>query len=442
MCHIENFSIKKQFNGKFLVEWNAVNADKVILNGRDVTGKNKFIATVKGSQTISLRAENATSYDEKEANVVYDSQTVYMDKIVEKKVVSATNVTAIIFLIIFIVISAFSLYYAYQLEDLNYNGHRYLSDVFGYKPYLMVNGSNADRTVKVPAQGVSLMYDIETNTSEYEVLDLPNWCTLEKSGSHFIIKATKNRQSDRTANIRIKTKSDEVTIRLEQSVYRPQRLLVNDKKVVDSNLSAASGQITYNVNTDADRYEVTSLSSWLKVIAQGTESFTISYEENPKRTERTDWFKVKAEGMEVKINLTQAAQKITGEIKDITVEYNVFKDGVKGMKILVDFSVQNMKGIDGSCAAYFYYENGNRVMDKNQKFKTADGHAATHTTIKPGYHPKTVYTDLEIFMPYNELEVGSGKHNLKFYCILWENSSSSVNSIAQSQYYSFTLTNN
>ena len=235
---------------------------------------------------------------------------------------------------------------------------------------------------------------------------------------------------------------DEVIYIRRQSSYRPQRLLVNDKKVVDSNLSAASGQITYKVATDADSYEITSLSSWFKVIAQGTESFTISYEENPKRTERTDWFKVKAEGMEVKINLTQAAQKITGEIKDITVVHNVFKDGVKGMKILVDFSVQNMKGIDGSCAVYFYYENGNRVMDKNQKYKTADGHAATHTTIKPGYHPKTVYTDLELFMPYNELEVGTGKHSLKFYCRIWEYSTSSAVSVTQSQYYSFTLTNN
>ena len=441
MCHIENFSIKKQSNGKFLVEWIAVNADKVILNGRDVTGKNKFIATVKGSQTISLRAENATSYDEKEANVVYDSQTIYKDKIVEKKVTSGTNVFAIVFLVLFILLSASLIHYAYQLENHNYSGDRYLSNIFGYKSYLLVNGSNEGRKVNVPAQGASLMYDVKTNASGYEVLDLPNWCTLEKNSSHFIIKATKNIQSDRTANIRIKTKSDEVTMRLEQSSYRPQRLLVNDKKVVDSNLSAASGQITYKVATDADSYEVTSLSSWLKVITQGTESFTISYEENPKRTERTGWFKVEAEGMEVKINLTQA-QKITGEIKDITVEHNVFKDGVKGMKILVDFSVQNMKGIDGSCAVYFYYENGNRVMDKNQKYKTADGHAATHTTIKPGYHPKTEYTDFEIFMPYNELEVGSGKHNLKFYCILWENSSSSNNLIAQSQYYSFTLTNN
>lgn len=102
---------------------------------------------------------------------------------------------------------------------------------------------------------------------------------------------------------------------LDQAVYKPQRLLVNDKKVVDSNLSASSGQITYQVNTDADSYEINSLSSWFRVITQGTESFTISYEENPKRTERTDWFKVKSEGMEVKINLIQVAQKSQAKLR-------------------------------------------------------------------------------------------------------------------------------
>lgn len=352
MCHIENFTIKKQSSGKFLVEWVAVNADKVILNGRDVTGTNKLLATVKGSQTISLRAENATSWDEKEVNVVYDSQTIYKDKIIEKKVVSATNVTAVIFLFIFIAISALSLYYAYQLEDRNYNGQRYLSDVFGYKPYLLVNGSNLDRTIATPSQGASLIYDIETNAFEYEVLDLPNWCTLKKDGSHLIVKVTENREGD-----------------------------------------------------------------------------------------RNDWFTVKAGEMEVKINLTQAAKKITGKINDITVEHNVFKDGKKGMKIFVDFSVQNMKGFTGSCAVYFYYENGDRVKDTNGSYTTSDNHAATHKTIKPS-NDNSSYTDLEIFMPYSELEVGTGKHDLKFYCQIWENSSQSSKSVAKSQYHSFTLTIN
>lgn len=441
MCHIENFAVKKQSNGKFLVEWDAINADKVTINGRDVTGENRFIVTVKGNQTILLRADNATSFDVKEVNVVYDSQIIYKDKVVERTVTSATNVVTIILLIVFIIVSAFSLYYAYQLEDRNYSGERVLSNIFGHKSYLLINGSNESRTVKVPSQGGLLIYDVKTNASEYEVLDLPNWCTLEKSGSRFIVKATKNRQSDRAANIRIKTMNDEVVMRMEQAVYKPQRLLVNDKKVVDSNLSASSGQITYQVNTDADSYEITSLSSWFKVIAQGSESFTISYEENPKRTERTDWFKVKAEGMEVKINLIQAAQKITGQITDVTVEHNVFKDGVKGMKILIDFTVQNMKGIDGSCAVYFYYENGNRVKDSNGSYATSDNQAATHKTIKPSYDNSS-YTDVELFMPYNELEVGTGKHSLKFYCKIWEYSTSSAISVAESQYYFFTLTNN
>lgn len=115
MCHIENFAVKKQSNGKFLVEWDAINADKVTINGRDVTGENRFIVTVKGNQTILLRADNATSFDVKEVNVVYDSQIIYKDKVVERTVTSATNVVTIILLIVFIIVSAFSLYYAYQL---------------------------------------------------------------------------------------------------------------------------------------------------------------------------------------------------------------------------------------------------------------------------------------------------------------------------------------
>lgn len=441
MCHIENFSIKKQSNGKFLVEWIAVNADKVILNGRDVTGKNKFIATVKGSQTISLRAENATSYDEKEANVVYDSQTIYKDKIVEKKVTSGTNVFAIVFLVLFILLSALLIHYAYQLENRNYSGDRYLSNIFGYKPYLLVNGSNEGRKVNVPAQGALLMYDVKTNASEYEVLDLPYWCTLEKNGSHFIIKATKNRQSDRTANIRIKTKSDEVTMRLEQSSYRPQRLLVNDKKVVDSNLSASSGQITYKVSTDADSYEITSLSSWFKVIAQGAETFTISYDENPKQTKRTGWFKVKAEGMEVKINLTQTTQKITGQIENVAIEHDIYEDGVKGMKIHLKFFVQNMRGTLGRCVAYMYYEDGTPLKDTNGLHRTTDGQCSFGEDFTPSYD-NSIFNDFVIFVPLTELEARKGKHNMKFQCVLWDNSSDVSREIARSDYNFFTLTKN
>ena len=58
--------------------------------------------------------------------------------------------------------------------------------------------------------------------------------------------------------------------------------------------------------------------------------------------------------------------------------------------------------------------------------------------IKPGYDD-TLYTDLEIFMPYSELDLSTGKHELKFYCVLWENSDT-WKQVANSDWYHFTIT--
>ncbi len=447
MCHIENFSVKKQSSGKFIVEWSAINANKVTINGNDVTGQNKFILTVKDSATVLLRAENATSFDIKEANVVYASQTIYKDKIVEKKVTSGTNVFAIVLLILLVLLSAVLAHYAYQLEDRNYNGDRYLSNIFGHKSYLLVNGSNEGRKVNVPAQGASFVYDVETNASGYEVFDLPDWCVLEKHDSNFIIKVNKNKSSSRAANIRVKTSTGrEIIMSLAQAVYKPQRLLVNGKKALDSNLSAYSGQITYRVDTDADNYEITSLSPWFKVIAKDSESFTISYEANFGSSKRNAWFKVKVEGKQVKINLTQenstlATQQIKCEIEDITMEHNVYDNLVKGMRIHVKFSVERMKGITGQCVAYFRYEDGSPVKDKNNAYYTSDGQACSSRNFTPSYDNST-FNDLVIFMPYKELEANKGMHNMKFQCVIWNKSSNNSTEIARSEYYSFTLTKN
>lgn len=59
-----------------------------------------------------------------------------------------------------------------------------------------------------------------------------------------------------------------------------------------------------------------------------------------------------------------------------------------------------------------------------------------YKTIKLGYN-SSLYTDFEIFMPYNELVVGPDKYNLKFYCKIWECSESSAVSVAESQYCFF-----
>jgi hypothetical protein len=130
---------------------------------------------------------------------------------------------------------------------------------------------------------------------------------------------------------------------------------------------------------------------------------------------------------------------ISGEIKDVTLEHNVYKDGVKGMNILVDFDVRGMKGLDGKCSAYFYYQDGGKVMDTNQKYDTTDGQAAVSVSFKSSYDNST-YTDYKIFMPYSELEVGTGEYHLKVTCTLWEYSSGSAKKVASSKYVNFKFT--
>ena len=143
--------------------------------------------------------------------------------------------------------------------------------------------------------------------------------------------------------------------------------------------------------------------------------------------------------MEVKINLTQAAQKSTAQIETVTVEHDVYENDVKGMKIHLKFSVQNMKGFKGRCVAYMYYEDGTPLKDTNGSYRTTDGQCSFGKDFTPPYDRST-FNDFVIFVPLKELEADKGEHNMKFSCTIWDKSSDSSTSIAHSDYYSFTLT--
>ena len=134
----------------------------------------------------------------------------------------------------------------------------------------------------------------------------------------------------------------------------------------------------------------------------------------------------------------QPESVVTGQFDWVTVEHNVTQDGKKGMKLLLDFSVQHMKGKKGQCSAYFSYKEGGKVLDKNQSYCTTDGQAAVGRGIEPSYDDSR-YTDYELFIPYSELEVAVGKHNLEFYCIVWDKSGSTSKKIITSDSYAFAL---
>jgi hypothetical protein len=97
----------------------------------------------------------------------------------------------------------------------------------------------------------------------------------------------------------------------------------------------------------------------------------------------------------------------------IWVDYDITEEGQKGMRIHLKFSAYGMKDMDGFVAVYFEYndEVGGYVKDKNQKYNSTAGDAALYKAIKPAYDPAD-YNDLQLFMPYNELDLEPGEYDI------------------------------
>ena len=94
------------------------------------------------------------------------------------------------------------------------------------------------------------------------------------------------------------------------------------------------------------------------------------------------------------------------------VDYNVTESGRKGMRIHVKFSVKNLKGVSSYVAVYFQKKDGTSLTTSDSDFRSQNGNLALFSSLKPDYDD-TVYNDVQLFMPYEELGLKRGKHDLK-----------------------------
>ena len=140
-------------------------------------------------------------------------------------------------------------------------------------------------------------------------------------------------------------------------------------------------------------------------------------------------------------NASSSQGTTSASFNKIKIEHNVYKDGVKGMNVIVDFDVKNMQGSKGSCAVYFLYDNGAKLKGRTNQYTTSDGQLAMHTNISPSYKV-SCYNDVTLFVPYNEIVLSPGTHKLKCYSVVWDYQGSSYNKLASSKYAKFTLTQN
>jgi hypothetical protein len=98
--------------------------------------------------------------------------------------------------------------------------------------------------------------------------------------------------------------------------------------------------------------------------------------------------------------------------KKVWVDYNKTEDGELGMWIHLKFDVTAMKGIDSYAIVYFEKSDGTYLEDGVGDYRAKNGRVAALKALKPGFDP-TAYEDLQIFMPYDKLNLTTGKYDLK-----------------------------
>lgn len=99
-------------------------------------------------------------------------------------------------------------------------------------------------------------------------------------------------------------------------------------------------------------------------------------------------------------------------VEKVWYDYDVVEGGKKGMRIHVKFKVSGLKGVDSYLAAYFERAGGEKLLGKTSTYRSKEGQLAVYKSLKPGYDP-TVYEDAQLFLPYEEIQLGRGVFNLK-----------------------------
>ena len=108
------------------------------------------------------------------------------------------------------------------------------------------------------------------------------------------------------------------------------------------------------------------------------------------------------------------------KLQDLKIDYNVTENGQLGMRIKQNFLIYNAQNKKCIMAVYFYNADDSKALvDHNGIQASADGKVASYTYFTPNYQ-NTQFTDLSVFMPYDELELGNGNFRLKCYVALFD----------------------
>jgi hypothetical protein len=126
----------------------------------------------------------------------------------------------------------------------------------------------------------------------------------------------------------------------------------------------------------------------------------------------------------------------TAQIYTYRIDHNRMRGGVEGMAIHIGFTVQGLMGRPGEVTAYFNYWNGPALRDFDNAYRTDDGHVGVGVDFVPGFSD-TSYSDMQIFMPYSQLDMEPGEVPLMCQIVIWDKSLPIAEELARSPWIQF-----
>lgn len=135
-------------------------------------------------------------------------------------------------------------------------------------------------------------------------------------------------------------------------------------------------------------------------------------------------------------------------INKIWVDINANEDdeegnNVSGIRIHLNFDIHNLQGREVEAITYFYWENGKRLEDCDNKFRTFDGQVASGGEKITLPYKDTNCKDYDMFIPDEQLDISeSGKCHLKLKAIMFNNSSNPPTRIGDTDFVHFWVNKN
>lgn len=199
------------------------------------------------------------------------------------------------------------------------------------------------------------------------------------------------------------------------------------------------GSISIRVSTNDSQWLVQHVPSFCSVTNTNSDSFVLMVNSNGSFP-RTDYLNVttRDESVIKKIIISQSARQPTASIEKVSVDYNVYENGQKGMRIHVKFHVNYMLQKEGKLIAYFY-DGYSALKDCNNEYCTIEGNVCCSKVFTPSYENSS-YNDFVLFMPNNDLHLNQSKYDLKFIVQIYD--ISSMKFLAKSDYTNFKYTIN